>query len=57
MTGHVVAIVVVVGGAVIMSALSLLVGMIRGENSPESDSYGDACGKPSDRPRHSPLSY
>jgi hypothetical protein len=57
MTAHVVAIAVAVGGAVIMSGLSLVIGILRGEDSVEADFLADVPGKPRNRPRHSPLSY
>jgi hypothetical protein len=55
MTTRMVAIVLVVASTVLMSALSLAIGILRG--SRPRDFPSDAGGNPSDRPRHSPLSY
>jgi hypothetical protein len=57
MTAQVVTVVVWVGGAVIMGCLSLLIGIVRGRNSAETERPLHGRGKPGDRPRHSPLSY
>jgi hypothetical protein len=42
---------------VIMGCLSLLIGIVRGRNSAETERPLHGRGKPGDRPRHSPLSY
>jgi len=57
MTTHMVAIVVVVASTVIMSAVSLAIGILRGEDPAERDAPLDAQGKRRDRPRSSHLNY
>ncbi len=55
MTPHMVAIVLIVVSTVIMTAVSLAIGILRGEDAPQLDFPMDAHGKPCDRPRRSRL--
>jgi hypothetical protein len=51
MTPRMVAIVFVIASVVIMSAVSLAIGGLRGKDPPESNSPLDARGRPGERPR------
>jgi hypothetical protein len=55
MTTHMVAIVFVVASTVIMSAVSLAIGILRGEDPPDPDFLLDAQKKPGDHPPYSRL--
>jgi hypothetical protein len=57
MTLHAVVIVVAAAGTVILSAISLAIGILRTDDCPEFDLSSDEHGKSKERPWNSPLSY
>jgi hypothetical protein len=57
MTAQVVSVVIWVSGVVVMGGLSLLIGIVRGRNSVETEFPRHGRGRSGDRPPQSPLSY
>jgi len=57
MTTRMLGIVIVVASTVIMSAVSMAIGILLGDAAPEPDSRSDADGKLSERPRYPRLNY
>jgi hypothetical protein len=57
MTTRLIAIAVVLGGTAIMVAVTLVIGILRGDDPPEADLPEDSHGKPGDGQPRSHLNY